>query len=175
MPEAWHTNDATPPDTPIWSVGILVNFGEAVSQREVGREGKNKNTGMKTDSFTPRGHQTNCASSNNTLLALPHFTVSDCVLCLLPGYHLEDTLKDFLWVINKRLGWASEEHLSLLPPLQATLHAAQPVMTHECFTGRGSVGCKFTAYNWFKCINTRGVILCCTLQHLQGMWTFRLW
>lgn len=83
-------------------------------------------------------------------------------------------LKDFLWVINKRWGWASEEHLSLsvhlslslifsqLPLGQTTLvlHAAEAVMTHECFTGRRSVGCKFTAYSWFKCINIRGVILC---------------
>ncbi len=39
------------------------------------------------------------------------------------------------------------------------LQAEQTVMTHECFTGRRSVGCAFTAYNWFKCINTGGVIL----------------
>ena len=80
-----------------------------------------------------------------------------CVLCLLPGYHLEDVLKDFLWVINKRWGCASEEHLSLslclsvclsvslslspLPPGPATLvlQAAQAVMTQECFTGSGEV------------------------------------
>lgn len=60
------------------------------------------------------------------------------VLCLLPGYHLEDTLKDFLLVINKRCDWASQKHLSpslppsLLPPGQATLilQAAQAVVTH---------------------------------------------
>lgn len=28
-PAAWHTKDTTPPDTPIWSVGIFVNLGEA--------------------------------------------------------------------------------------------------------------------------------------------------
>lgn len=32
--------------------------------------------------------------------------------CSLPGYHLEDKLKDFLWVINKICGWVSEEGLS---------------------------------------------------------------
>lgn len=41
-------------------------------------------------------------------------------------------------------------------------------MTHECFTGRTSVGCKFTAYNWFKCINTRGATLC-----LRALNTYR--
>ena len=29
-PDAWHTKDATPPDTPIWSPGIVVNLGGAV-------------------------------------------------------------------------------------------------------------------------------------------------
>lgn len=35
--------------------------------------------------------------------------------------------------------------------------AAQAVMTRARFTGRRGVGWRFTAYNWFKCINTRGV------------------
>lgn len=40
---AWHTNDATPPDTPIWSVGLLMNTGATEREREkeelVGVEG----------------------------------------------------------------------------------------------------------------------------------------
>lgn len=32
-PEAWHTKDATPPWTPFWSSGVLVNLGGA-EQRE---------------------------------------------------------------------------------------------------------------------------------------------
>lgn len=59
--------------------------------------------------------------------------------CLLPGYHLEGMLKDFLWVINKRCGQVSEESLSLslsLPPGQAIL-VLQAALTHvsrgECW------------------------------------------
>lgn len=33
-PAAWHTNDTTPPDTPIWSVGILVNLGATATQTQ---------------------------------------------------------------------------------------------------------------------------------------------
>lgn len=33
-PAAWHTNDTTPPDTPIWSVGILVNLGATATETQ---------------------------------------------------------------------------------------------------------------------------------------------
>lgn len=174
---AWHTNDATPPDTPIWSVGVLVNFGGAKREREKEGEKLVRDGGKLKQRQDTRGLQMNSTTSNNhsrwprpislSVTGQADLCSDGYVLCLLPGYHLEDKLKDFLWAINKR--WAGLHRnisfslsVSLLSWGQAAIvfHAAQAVMTHECFTGRWSVGCKFTAYNWFKCINIRGVILC---------------
>lgn len=33
-PVAWHTNETTPPETPIWSTGTLVNRGETVGRTD---------------------------------------------------------------------------------------------------------------------------------------------
>lgn len=113
----------------VWgNLGELGGGWEGESRRETQgggeKRGGGKSTNMKIDTLTPRGHQTDSTSSNNPPLTTPHFTVSDWAadsdggeLCLLPGYHLEDMLKDFLWVINKRCGWASQElSLSSSPP-----------------------------------------------------------
>lgn len=148
-----------------WILGELGEGGGG--ERE--REGVEKRWKRKHENWYPstrRTSKTDWASSDNPPLTTPHFTVSDWTgwlwwQCLLPGYHLEDTLKDFLWVINKRCGRASVKHLS---PSAASSRAGYPHTAGRgagcddtCFTGRG-VGCKFTAYNLFKCTNTRGVI-----------------
>lgn len=31
-PEVWQINDATPPEAPVWSMGVLVNFGGAIKK-----------------------------------------------------------------------------------------------------------------------------------------------
>lgn len=31
-PEVWQINDATPPEAPVWSMGVLVNFGGALKK-----------------------------------------------------------------------------------------------------------------------------------------------
>lgn len=45
-PAAWHTNETTPPETPIWSTGTLVNRGET-------RERTDKEEDVKTSAATP--------------------------------------------------------------------------------------------------------------------------
>lgn len=35
-PVAWHTNETTPPETPIWSTGTLVNRGETGEKKDNG-------------------------------------------------------------------------------------------------------------------------------------------
>lgn len=38
-PVAWHTKEATPPDTPIWSLGSLINLGGSGGSEEGSFEG----------------------------------------------------------------------------------------------------------------------------------------
>lgn len=62
---AWHTNDATPPDTPIWSVGVLVNFGGAKREREKEGEKLVRDGGKLKQRQDTRGLQMNSTTSNN--------------------------------------------------------------------------------------------------------------
>lgn len=47
-PVAWHTKETTPPDTPIWSTGTLVNLGGA-GDRERQREREEEEEGIRID------------------------------------------------------------------------------------------------------------------------------
>lgn len=48
-PVAWHTKETTPPETPIWSTGTLVNRGGASERRRQGRTGRKKDISHKTN------------------------------------------------------------------------------------------------------------------------------
>lgn len=68
-PVAWQTNETTPPETPIWSTGTLVNRGGA---EERGRQGadreREKGQRKKTDIST--NHKMNAVLLKLTLLLL---------------------------------------------------------------------------------------------------------
>ncbi|TNN78145.1 hypothetical protein EYF80_011650 [Liparis tanakae] len=53
-PLAWHTNEATPPDTPIWSVGILGDPEQQPAQRRrAGAEPQARPPGLDRNSSRP--------------------------------------------------------------------------------------------------------------------------